>query len=86
MRVDVGALLKKPSISPFARQESYMTLYLFPLLLPNAPFGIVDRYLDPRQGLIGTLYLHPRHKAMTTGLYLSKIDEHFVQSQSRVMQ
>ena len=55
-----------------------MTPFLFPPL-PNASFGIVDDYPDPPQGPHGTLYLHPRHKALTfTGFHLSDLTKHLV--------
>ena len=80
------AFEKAKSISPFARKESYVTLFLF-RTLPNASFGIANDYLDPPQDPCGTLYLHPRHKDVTfTGLHLSKMTKHFIQSESRVMQ
>ena len=52
------AFEKARSINPFARQESYMTPFLFPPLL-NALFGIADGYSNLLQGPRGVLYLHP---------------------------
>ena len=76
---------KAKSFNPFTRHQSYITPFLFPLL-SNAPFPIADWYSNPSQGPLDTLYLHPRHKAGTfTSLYLSKMTEHLIQSQSRVL-
>ena len=67
------AFEKAKSINPFARQESYMTPFLFPPL-PNASFGITDGYSNPPQGPPRVLYLHSRHKIVTfTSLYLSNM-------------
>lgn len=86
IEVNVGIVPKKQKArNPFVRHHSFMTPWKFPLL-PNASFGIIDRFPESLQGPIRAFFIHSQIKdVIFIGLYWSRAIEHGIQAHTKIL-